>query len=67
MKTKTFNRNLKSRKRLGREFSKLEKRLRRITTESELKIGKFVRTQSKELARKTQSVINRYHTLKRGM
>ena len=47
----------KGRAKRSREFIKLENRLRRITTDQERKAGKFLRAQSKELAKKTNAIL----------
>jgi len=51
---------VRKRQRKAARFVKLENRLRRITTDAEIRIGKFARSQSRELAKESNKALREY-------
>jgi hypothetical protein len=61
MATKKRKKKLvRSRQKKGSRFLKLENRLRRLTTDAEIRIGDYARSQTRNLARETNKALHEY-------
>jgi hypothetical protein len=50
---------MSSKKKRSKEFIKLENRLRRLTSDQDVKAGKFLRAQTRELAKKANAILRK--------
>jgi vacuolar-type H+-ATPase subunit D/Vma8 len=60
MKWKQKKKLKRKRQKTAARFVQLENRLRRLTTDAEIRVGEFARSQSRELAKETNKALREY-------